>query len=279
MESEKKISLDGEIVSWRESSLAPTLLLGRNMVYTTINTLAYKPLHLEQKLRYALESYKALFGQKPAIRTSPQIAHDIQDLLYYGFYPEVGNTVNIFLIPTPEGATHTLLMHEATTPYEGYGLLSVRPKAIIANYEIPFEKHQTNISLSAARFADQHASSRGYGIALRANRAGTLISSGDNPLFALRSEELLTTPIGKGARGSAERDMMFEIAQRAGIKLLEEELRVEDVESYEELIVFTPVGLQSIGYLGERRLSNIYATVLEKQLTLLSREGAAQRFR
>jgi hypothetical protein len=68
---------------------------------------------------------------------------------------------------------------------------------------------------------------------------------------------------------------MIRVAELAGVKVIEEELRVEDVESYEELIVFTPVGLQSIYSIGNVRLGNIYATLLAKSLATLSREGFA----
>lgn len=247
------------------------MLFGHNWVYTTINTFAHKPLHLATKLHYVCDSYHKLFGSRPEIEPL-MVAKEVRNLLYYGLYPEGGNTVNLYLIPRREGGHYRLLIYEATTPYDGYGLLSVRPRAIIANYEVPFEKHQTNVSMTAARFADNYAASHNYDTALRANRAGVLISSGDNPLFALRGNTLLTTPIGKGARGSAERELMFRLAELCGVAVVEEELKVEDAATYEEMIVFTPVGLQSIYSLGDMKLSNIYASLLGKHLATLSRE-------
>lgn len=271
MEGEKIISLDGKITSWREADLAPELLFGHNWVYTTINTFAHKPLHLSLKLRYALDSYHALFGTRPQIKVA-EAEREVHGLLYFGLYPEGGNTVNLYLIPTGDGGYRRLLIHEATTPYDGYGLLSVRPRGIIANYEIPYEKHPTNVSLTAARFADNYAVAHNYDTALRANRAGVLISSGDNPLFALRGNTLLTTPIGKGARGSAERELMFRLAQRVGVTIVEEELLVEDAATFEELIVMTPVGLQSLYSVGNMKLGNIYASLLARGLATLSHE-------
>ena len=265
------ISLDGRITSWREAELSPSVLMGCNWIYTTINTLAHKPLHLEAKLKHALDSYHKLYGYRPDLNAAT-IAKEIHDLLYYGLYPEGGNTVNLYLLPQGNGDCRRLLVHEATTPYDGYGLLTVRPRGIIANYEIPFERHQTNVSMTAARFADRYASSHGYDIAIRANRAGVLISSGDNPLFALRGNTLLTTPIDKGARESAERELMFRLAERCGVSVIEEELKVEDTASYEELMVFTPVGLQTLMSLGDIKLGNIYATLFGKHIATLSRE-------
>lgn len=275
MGSEKIISLDGKITSWHEADLEPELLFGHNWVYTTINTFAHKPLHLSLKLRHILDSYQALFGSRPQIEVA-ELEQEIRNLLYFGLLPEGGNTVNLYLLPTPNQGCRRVLIHESTTPYDGYGLLSVRPRGIIANYEIPYEKHQTNVSLTAARFADNYAASHGYNVAIRANRAGTLLSSGDNPLFALRGNTLLTTPIDKGARGSAERELMFRLAKIAGVEIVEEELGVDDATTYEELLVMTPVGLQSVLSLGNMKLGNIYASLLGRHLATLSREGFAQ---
>jgi hypothetical protein len=69
---------------------------------------------------------------------------------------------------------------------------------------------------------------------------------------------------------------MARIAEMAGVKIVEEELRVEDVANYEELLVFTPVGIQSIYSLGDMRLGNIYANLLSKHLTTLTREGLSR---
>ena len=271
---EEKISFNGKVTTWQEVEMSPSTLMGRNWVYTTINTFAHKPLHLATKLRYALSSFEALFGTKPDI-TPKALEKEIRDLLYFGLYSEVGNTVTLYLLPTDNGECQRLILHEATTPYDGYQLLTVRPKSVITNYEIPFEKHSTNVSLTSARFADSYARSHGYESALRANRAGTLISSGDCPLFALRGNMLLTTPTEKGSRPSAERELMMRVAEFAGVTVIEEELRVEEVERYEELIVFTPAGLQSIYSIGNVRLGHIYASLLAKSLTTLSREGFA----
>lgn len=260
-----RISLNGRLTTWQEAELDPSKLLGANWVYTTINTFGYKPLALKDKLRYAAESCKVLFGTRPQCGVE-EIAVEIRNLLYFGLYPEGGNTVNLYFIPSASGTLDRLILHEATTPYEGLALQTIRPRATIANYEIPFEKHLTAVSRTAARYTDNYAASRGYTIALRANRAGHLLSSGDNPLFAMRGRALLTTPLGAGARPSTERDMMFRVAELAGLRVIEEPLHIDDVEHYDEMMLFTPVGIQSIDSVGEIKYVNIYATVLSKFL-------------
>lgn len=275
MGSSDKIFLDGEMTTWRESDLDMGALMGRNSVYTTINTFAHKPLHLALKLRYATLSYRTLFGTNPSLNTT-DIADQISSLLYYGIYPEWGNTVDLYLIPRSDNPTpHILLTHRSTTPYEGYSLLSIRPKATIANYEIPFEKHHTTISLAAARFADDFARRGGAGIALRSNRAGVLISASDNPLYALRGNTLVTSTIEGGARPSAERELMATLCNRAGIKLVEQDILTDTLATVEELFAFTPVGIQMVGEVGEVVFHSIVAHALEGHLKALSHEGTA----
>lgn len=271
---DEKIFLDDDYISWREAPIGPSDLLGRNWVYTTINTYAHQPMHVALRLRYALDSYQALFSVRPEVSVE-QVENRVRHLLYYGIYPEHGNTLTLYLLPPVGNSTkaEVLIAHKASTPYDGYALLSLQPKAAVTNYEIPFERHLTAVSATAARFADEYAMRNGAGIALRANRQGTLISTGDNPLFALRGNTLLTTPIDKGARPSAERELMMELCQMAGVNLIEEELRVDEVASYEEIMAFTPVGIQTIGAAGERVLHSITAHALEPHLKRLTRQG------
>lgn len=276
MTSNDKIFYGGEMTTWRECNIEMNTLLGQNCVYTTVNTFRHKPLHLPLKLRYAAESHKALYGQKPQLDAA-DVAEQITSLLYYGIYPEWGNTVDIFLLPRPDGTAETLIAHRSTTPYEGYSLLSLRPKAVITNYEIPFERHQTTISLAAARFADDFARRNGAGIALRGNRAGALLSTGDNPLYALRGNTLLTTPIEKGARPSAERELMATLCAKAGIKIVEQDIPTDQLGHMEEVFAFTPVGIQMIGSAGEVAYHSIVAHALEPHLTALTREGSVLR--
>lgn len=266
------IYYNGERTSWSEAGLSPEALLGRNWVYTTINTYAHQPMHVALKLHYALDSYQMLYGVRPEI-TTEEVKSWVRGLLYYGIYPEHGNTLILYLLPNNDGGCDTLLLHLASTPYDGYSLLSLRPKAAITNYEIPFEKHHTAVSLTAARFADDFAKRNNAGIALRANRAGAIISTGDNPLYALRGDVLVTTATDKGARPCAERELMGRLCEMAGITVVEDELRVDQTGSYEEILAFTPVGIQMVGSAGDMLLHSITAHRLEPFLKALTREG------
>ena len=272
---ETMISIDGKLTSLREADFHPDSLLGCNKVYSIINTLGHKPLHLSIKLRYALDSFEALYGIRPTL-TVKEVAAEIYSLLHFGLYPEGGNTVILTLEPTKDGGCSRQIFHRAITPYEGYGLLSIRPRATIANYEIPFERHQTSISLSAAQFTTHYAGRTQQATALRASRAGVLLSSEDSPLVAVQGFRLLTAPIAEGGRSSAEREILFRLARLAGLEIVEESPLVEDIETYNEIFVMTPVGILSVYSVGEFTLENIYAHILSKHLKALTSEGLAQ---
>lgn len=268
-----KIYLNGELTSWNECSLRPLDLLADNYVYTIINTLRHKPLHLQLKLRYALDSFAALYGTRPAVEAS-DIAEQVERLLHYAMLPKCGNTLMLMLLPNHSGGCNTLLTHLSTTPHEeGYTLLYTRPRAIVANYEIALEAHHTALSLKAARFADQAAQRSGGDIAVRCNRAGVVSTSGDNPLFALVGNKLITTPISHGAKPSAERELMMELCRMAKVEVMEEAMTMEHLSRCEELCIFTPEGIKSVGEMGGAKLHNIVATRLEKYLPELTRQG------
>ena len=269
------ITIDGALKRLSEAAIDPNDILGCNWVYATINTLGHKPLHLESKLRHAFDSFEALYGLRPTF-TAQEIREEIYNLLHFGLYPEGGNTVRLYLAPDGQRGARRYIAHLATTPYEGYGLLSVRPRATIANYEIPFERHQTSISLSSARFASDYAHRTQGATALRASRSGLLLSSDDAPLLVAQGFRLFTAPISEGGRDSVERELMFRVAEMAGVTIQERAPKVEEVESYNEIMVFKPTGIESIYSVGEIQLENIYAHLLAKHLKALSREGLAR---
>lgn len=269
----EKISLNGDICEWRDSGFRPEELLVTASVYTRIFTVGYKPLYLQRRLDYAADSFKALYGLRPQL-SAAETEEQISALLYYGLYPEAGNTVDLFLIPQALGGSpDALLTFHQSTPYDVYALMSLKATAIIVNYEIPFEGHFTTLSASAARFADSYALRSNANLALRATRAGTLVSSGDFPLFAVRRDAVLATPVQNGGRLSVERELMEEACAEAKVKFCEEALSTESIDRYEEMMIFGPAGLQSIRQVGETTFHNITATKLEGVLEKLTRRG------
>lgn len=246
-----------------------------NYIYASVNTTNHIPLYLERHLQYAAESYLALYGTKPKLNTA-KISDSITRLLGHNSLPKSGNIVNIYLIPQC-GASHStpdiVITHDRQTLYKGYSLISIRPKAAIANYEIPFESHRTSVSLTTATFMDTFAAKSGAHIALRATRSGKLVSSGDFPVFAVKDRQITTPGIGHGTGNSVERDLMFRACGLAGIEITESDIEVDSLCDLDEIIVFNTSGIQSVLQCGQCYYYNIVAMKLEKVLEELTKEG------
>lgn len=260
-----KVSYNGRLIGPEEFPLNPLSMVGCNLAYTVVNTSAHQPLMLDRKLEVLAESYEAMFGT--AVTLNPEeITREIGELLYYGLYPKVGNTLTIYLLPNGNNAPDRLIIHTDTTPYNAFTLLDVRPRANIARYEIPFERHHTTLSLAAARHADLMAKRYGYDLSVRANARGEISTSGDNTVMAIRGNTLIVPTTEQGARKSAEREAVMEAAQRANMQIIEGVIRVENIESYDEMWVVTPSGIVALYSLGTKLLMNICASRIARHL-------------
>ncbi len=237
-------------------------------LYTRINTLSHKPLHLQEHLCELSAGAEALYGSTPEL-DAKQVERDIIDLLRRERMPLGGNIVELRATPRTDGRWVTSLLDPQTTLYDGYSLHSLRPEAVIINHELPFERWRTECSALCADFAADYARRRGADVALRANRAGNLVSSADNPLFLVRNRMLHTLPLSKGGRGSVERELMFKLAQMAGMQIVECDTPVDELDLWEELIIFGPTGIQAIGSCSGRIMGYSTALALEKYLPRL----------
>lgn len=263
-----KVSYNGRLVTPEELPINPLSLVGCNLAYTVVNTSAHRPIFLARKLEVLAESYEAMFGVRAELPLE-DVEREIGELLYYGLYPEVGNTLTIYLLPNGNNAPDRLIVHTDTTPYNGFSLLDVRPRANIARYEIPFERHTTTLSLAAARHADRLAEKYGYDLSVRANSRGEISASGDNTVMAVRGNTLIAPTTEQGPRKSAEREVVLKAAQLAEMNVIEGVIRVENIESYDEMWVVTPTGIVALYSLGDKLLMNICASRVARLLPTL----------
>lgn len=271
-----KIYCNGVLVDPHRERLDAETLLRNNYVYAAVNTLGHKPLYLERHLHYAASSYEKLYGKKPELDMG-KISFQIPKLLYENRLPARSNIVNIYLLPEyGEKRTKkpTVIMSVAkTTVYQGYELLSLRPKSVVANYEIPFAEHRTAVSLTAAGYMDEFAARSGAHISLRTNRSGNLVSAGDYPVFAVKQGKVMTPEAARGAGESVERELMVKACERASVELEERDIAFGELPDIEEIMVFNHSGIQSVLSCGGMYFYNLTALELEKQLPVITREG------
>ncbi len=237
-------------------------------LYTRLNTLGHKPFHLNEHLMELSEGCQALYGSAPQLNAE-DMEREIGSLFRQEGMPRGGNTIELRASLNSDGRWITSLLNPQTTIYNGYSLHSLRPEAVIINHELPFERWRTECSALCADFAAHYAERCGAGMALRANRAGNLVSAADNPLFLLRNGVLHTLPLAKGGRGSVERKLMFRLAQMAGVRVVESDTPVDELDLWEELILFGPTGIQAIGSCSGRTMGYSTALALEKYLPRL----------
>lgn len=273
-----KIYCNGLLVDPQRERLDAEQLLCNNYVYARINTVGHKPLYLQRHLHYAALSFEKLYGRKPSIDTG-KMSFQIGKLLYENRLPRTGNIVNIYIVPrygeNGRGRQDIIITTGITTIYNRYEVLSVRPKAIIANYEIPFAEHRTAVSMTAAGYMEEFAVRAGAKAALRANRAGNLVSAGDYPVFAVRKGVVITPEPSNGAGESVEYELMLRACERAGVEVEHRDIPVEELSETEELMVFNHTGIQSVMSCGEIFFYNLTAIELDKQLREITEEGLA----
>lgn len=275
MATTEKIFDNGLLVSPRRDTPHPDVLLRSNYVYAAINTIEHEPLYLGEHLRIAVESYATLYGCRPAIDTE-EIRTQIKTLLRENNMPQLGNIVIIYIIPgtdSKSGTPEILISWERSTLYKGYELISLRPKAILANYEIPFSAHRTAVSLTTSDYMASYATAGSCHIAIHINRNNRLVSCGDYPLFMVKNGTVFTPPAPDIATDNVERNIMFSACKLAGIPIEERELTTEDIPTADEIMIFNHTGIQSVLCVGEHYYYNLTAQKLEKVLPQITSEG------
>lgn len=269
------ICLNGELLDGRDERCPTHRLLHTNYIYAAVNTAGHRPLYPEKQLACAATSYGKLYGKPPRL-DADRIGQDIAALLDADRMPRLGNVAYVHLLP-PDGADREaepdiLVTAGPSTIYRGYELISIRPKAVLTNYEIPFCGHRTAVSLAASRYMQGFAERAGCHIALHCNRAGQLVSCGDYPVFLAR-DGMLFTPPAETFPACTERELMWRACALAGIPVAERPLSASEIPGADEVMVFNHTGLQSVLSLGNCYFYNLLALRLERVLRTVTEEG------
>jgi len=83
----------------------------------------------------------------------------------------------------------------------------------------------------------EKAHAEGYDDALLLNEKGQLAECTSANVFLIRGGKVLTPPLTSGCLAGITREVLFEIAPKAGIELLEQELSLADLSSAEEVFI------------------------------------------
>lgn len=264
-----------KLVTEANATLAERLM-NAQYVYAAVATIDHRPLYLTAQLACAASSYETLFGTRPAydVATLRQRILRLQDR---NRMPRQGNTLHICLLPPADTFSDRqpdmLIFGTETTICRSYELMSVRPTALLTNYELPFAGHRTSLSLTADGYMQAFARRKGYHIALHTNRANRLVSCGDYPVGIVRDGTLATPPQPAGTPKSVELRLLQQACSLAGIPCEERDIATDELTEADEVIVFGSHGLHSVLSCSGRYYYNLAAQRLARTLDRLTAEG------
>lgn len=267
-----KISVNGRLLA---TGAIPDIcqMMQGCYVYAAVNTDAHRPLYLDRHMAYAVSSYEKLYDTRPEYDLL-QLNDNITELLDAERMPRLGNIVFIYLLPPadPKRPADIVAATGHSTIYKGYELASLRPKAILTNYELPFSGHRTAVSLAASNYMQDFAERSGCHIALHCNRAERLVSCGDYPVFIAMNGTLYTPP-SILMPPCTERELMARACDMAGITIEECDITTDMLPDAEEIMVFDHTGLRSVLSLGNCFYYNLLAKRLEAAMPVLNADG------
>ena len=239
------ISINGELIRQEEIPVPFDRLTSSNFIYQRMHVLGRRILHAAAHAKLANTSYRSLYGTESSI-TEDSLKKETAALLTANRYIHGSVSVILYLLPDDNGKPLRILSCEKQLLYKGYALWHKGEKAVILPYEYPFSHFKTAMSLTASTYAAQYAQTKGAGIAIAENHSGVLYGAGDEPLFAVIGNDVMTTPIGQGACDSVERRLALAACEKAEKHVVEAPLSRELLDEYQELFIATTGGITSI---------------------------------
>ena len=239
------ISINGKLLRQEEIPVPFDRLTSSNFIYQRMHTLDRRVLQAATHVQLAETTYISLYGTGSGI-AEESLKEETTAILTANRYMHGSVSVILYLFPNGNGTPLRILSCEKQLLYKGYALWHKGEKAIILPYEYPFPHFKTALSLTAGSYAAQYAKTKGAGIAISENKAGVLYGAGDEPLFAVIGNDVLTTPIGQGACDSVERRLALATCEKAEKRVVEAPLTAELLDEYQELFIATNGGITSI---------------------------------
>ena len=270
-----RICIDGVLRAEDELRFDPDRVLSQGYLYQRIHTFEHRPLHIATHLRLIQKSYRILYGIELAL-DEETLRQEIALTLRENRYPEVSNLVTLYLFaPREKRPGSRMISCTETFVYPGYTLWHSRLRACTLPYDYPFPEHETALSRIAHTFAQGYALRTGCDLALTENGSGVVTGAGENPLFAVFDNRVLTTSIENGAAESLWRHLGIRLCQEAALEVEESALTEEMLKRCDELFCMTPQGVVSLKEWNGRLGFNIVA---EKTGAILDRAVRAKEF-
>ncbi len=132
------------------------------------------------------------------------------------------------------GPTDLLIFTRELVPWPAAQRLTLQPMGIFSGGEYAGAKMLSWVP-HAAVLARVHEA--GYDDALLLNEKGNLSECTSANIFLVRGGKVLTPPLTSGCLSGITREILMEIAPRAGTEIVEQELTTQDLASAEEVFI------------------------------------------
>ena len=132
------------------------------------------------------------------------------------------------------GPTDLLIFTRELVPWPAAQRLTLQPMGIFSGGRFAGAKMLSWVP-HAAVLARVHEA--GYDDALLLNEKGYLAECTSANIFLVRSGKVLTPPLSSGCLAGITREILLEIAPRAGIEIREQELTTQDLAGAEEVFI------------------------------------------
>jgi branched-chain amino acid aminotransferase len=229
------------IVPLREVRLSPGqvgLLMGWG-VFTTLRIYRGVPFAFERHWARMTRDAERLEVAMPY--ETERLAAAIRDLASANSRPEgmarvsfVKNQGGLWAQADDLGPTDLLIFTRELVPWPAAQRLTLQPMGIFSGGRYAGTKMLSWVP-HAAVLARVHEA--GYDDALLLNEKGHLSECTSANIFVVRGGKVLTPPLASGCLAGITREILLEIAPRAGIEILEQELTTEDLASAEEVFI------------------------------------------
>ncbi len=248
--TDKYMILNGELVAERPHPSA--------YIYQNIHTLNHKAYFVAQHLDYLNRSAKELFGTTLPL-SARQLEVQISQLLSANRLTR-NATIKVELALDVSG-DYTLRCDEPTI-YAGYVMRSLRPTAVCVPANMPLSPHSTSATIATRLFADAIARTKGYHIAIIAERDGGIAMEPCSPLFIIKGYTMHTA---EGCR-SVEVELAERAATLSGLQVEHHRLMIADLADADEVIMVDWQGVSAISEFAKRPYMDILAHNIAKEL-------------
>ncbi len=175
------------------------------------------------------------------IYSESEVASAIAELARVNDRPEgmarvwfVRNHGGIWADDDPRAATDLLVFTRELVPWPAEHRLLIVPHAIYSAGVLAGAKM---LSWAQNSLLAERARAQGYDDALLLNEHDELAECTSANVFLVIAERVLTPPLASGCLAGVTRDVLFDIAPRAGIELREQPLTLDDLARAEEVFI------------------------------------------